>query len=87
MQNLIGIRPLGVAPHIHEIHVKTEHFAVGVKDNDTTKTAYKKIVVLQSWHIYTRTRTIAMFYLNCKIVRTCDFCDINPLKVFKINSH
>jgi len=28
----------------------------------------------------------AMFYLKCKIVRTCDFCDINPLKGFKINS-
>jgi len=28
--------------------------------------------VLQSWHIFTRTRTIAMFYLKCEIVRTCD---------------
>jgi len=50
-----------------------------VKDNDTTKTANRpiKIVVLQSWHIFTRTRTTAMFYLKCKIVR--DFSDINPL--------
>jgi len=37
------------------------------------KTPKIKIVVLQSWHIVTRTRTIAMFYLKCKIVRTCDF--------------
>jgi len=29
----------------------------------------------------------AMFYLKCKIFRTCDFCDRNPLKGFKINSH
>jgi len=29
--------------------------------------------VLQSWRIFTRTRTIAMFYLKCKIVRACDF--------------
>jgi len=55
------------------IYVKTEHFTIGVKDNDTTKTANIKIVLLQSWHIFTRTRTIAMFYLKCKIVRTCDF--------------
>jgi len=52
---------------------KTEHFTLSVKDNDTTKTANIKIVMLQSWHIFTRTRTIAMFYLKCKIVRTCDF--------------
>jgi len=69
-----------------EIYVKTEHFTVGVKDNDTTKTANIKIVVLQSWHIFTTTRTIAMFYLKCKIVRTCDFCDRNSLKGVKINS-
>jgi len=25
-------------------------------------------------------------YGKCKIVRTCDFCDRNPLKGFKINS-
>jgi len=53
--------------------LKTEHFTVCVKDNDTTKTANTKICVLQSWHIFTRTRTIAMFYLKCKIVLTCDF--------------
>jgi len=29
--------------------------------------------VLQSWHIFTTTRNIAMFYLKCKIVHTCDF--------------
>jgi len=51
------------------------------------KTANIKIVVLQAWHIFTRTRTIVMFYLKCKIVRTCDFCDRNPLNGFKINSH
>jgi len=28
--------------------------------------------VLQAWHIFTRTRTIAMFYLKYKIVRTRD---------------
>jgi len=69
------------------IYVKTEHFTLGlrVKDNDSTKTANIKIV-LQSWHIFTRTRTIAMFYLKCKIVRTCVFCDKNPLKGFKIYS-
>jgi len=39
---------------------KTEHFTLGVKDNETTKTANIKIVVLQSWHIFTRTRTIAV---------------------------
>jgi len=38
-------------------------------------------------HNFTRTRTIAMFYIWYKIVRTCDFCDRNPLKGFKINSH
>jgi len=65
---------------------KTENFTLCVKDNDTTKTVIIKIVVLQSWHIFTRTRTIAMFYLKCKIVRTCDFCDRNPLQGFKINS-
>jgi len=52
----------------------------------TQKTANIKIVVLQSWDIYTRTRTIAMFYLKCKSVRICDFCDTNPLKGFKIKS-
>ena len=51
------------------------------------KTAKIKIVVLQAWHIFTRTRTIAMFYLKCKIVRTCDFCDKNPLNGFKNISH
>jgi len=51
------------------------------------KTANIKIVVLQSWHIFTRTRTIAMFYLKYKIFRTRDFCDRNPFKSFKINSH
>jgi len=45
-----------------------------------------KIVVLQSLHIFTRTHTIAIFYLKCKIVCTCDFCDKNPLKGVKINS-
>jgi len=55
------------------IHVKTEHFTVGVKNNDTIKSANIKMAVLQSWHIVIRTRTIAMFYLKCKIVRTCDF--------------
>jgi len=61
------------------------HFVL--KTNDTTKTAnIFKIVVLQSWHIFTRTRTIAMFYLKCKIVRACDFCDRYPFKGFKINS-
>jgi len=44
-----------------QIYLKTEHFTVVVKENDTTKTANIKIVVLQSWHISTRTRTIAMF--------------------------
>jgi len=29
--------------------------------------------MLQAWHMSTGTRTIAMFYLKCKIVRTCDF--------------
>ena len=28
--------------------------------------------MLQAWHIFTRTRTIAMYYLKSKIVRTCD---------------
>jgi len=55
-----------------EIYVKTEYVALCDKDNDTTQTANIKIVVLQSWHMFTRTRTIAMFYLQCKIVRTCD---------------
>ena len=66
---------------------KTKHFKQCVKDNDTTKTANIKSFVLQAWHIFTRTRTIAMFYLKCKIVRTCDFCDKNPLNGFKNNSH
>jgi len=39
---------------------KTDHFTLGVKDYDTTKTADIKIVVLQSWHIFTRTRNIAV---------------------------
>jgi len=51
------------------IYVKTEHFTLCVKDNDTTQTAN---VVLQAWHIFTRTRTIAMFYFIYKIVHTCD---------------
>jgi len=42
-------------------------------DNDITQTANIKIVVLQSWHISTRNRTIAIFYIKFKIVRTCDF--------------
>jgi len=42
------------------------------KDNDTTKTANIKIDVLQAWHIFTRTRTIAMLYLKYKFVLTCD---------------
>jgi len=67
------------------IYVKTEHFTVAVKDNDTTKTANIN-VVLQTWHFFTRTRTIAMFYLKYKLVRTCDFCDRNPLKDFEIKS-
>jgi len=49
--------------------LKAEHFTLCIKDNDTTKLANIKIVVL----IFTRTRTIAKFYLKCKIVRTCDF--------------
>jgi len=53
------------------IYVKTEHVILCVKDNDRTKTANIKMVVLQAWHIFTRTRTIAMFYLKYKIVRTC----------------
>jgi len=36
----------------------TEHFSLCVKNNDTSKTANKKMVVLQAWHIFTRTRTI-----------------------------
>jgi len=70
------------------MYVKTEHFTLRVKNYDTTKTANIKIVVLQFWHIFTRTRrpTIVVLYLKCKIVRTRDFCDINPLKGFKINS-
>jgi len=47
----------------NNVHVKTEHFTICAKDNDTTKTANIKIGVLQSWHIFTRTRTIAMFYV------------------------
>jgi len=58
---------------LNVIYVKTEQFTLCVKDNDTTKTANIKIAVLQSWHIFIRTRTIAMIYLKCKIVRTCDF--------------
>jgi len=42
------------------IYVTTEQFTIDVKDNDTTKTVNIKIVVLQSWHIFTRTRTIAV---------------------------
>jgi len=53
------------------IYVKTEHFTLCANDNDATKTASIKMVVLQACHIFTRTRTIAMFYLKCKIVRTC----------------
>jgi len=30
------------------------------------------MVVLQAWYIFTRTRTIAMFYLKFKIVHTCE---------------
>jgi len=56
-----------------EVGLLVRYLQCDVKDNDTTKTANIKIVVLQSWHIFTRTRTIAMFYLKFKIVRTCDF--------------
>jgi len=64
---------------------KTENFTLGV--TDTTKTTNIKIVVLQAWHIFTRTRTIAVFYLKYEIVRTYDFCDKNSFNSFKINSH
>jgi len=51
---------------------KTEHFTC-VKDNDPiSKAANIIIVVLQTSHIFTRTRTIAIVLLKCKIVRTCD---------------
>jgi len=52
-----------------------------------TQQKLQKIVVLQVWHIFTRTRTTAMLYLKCKIVRTCDFYNRNLLNGFKINSH
>jgi len=55
------------------IYVKTEHFTLCVKDDDTTTTANIKIVVLQYWHIFIRTRAFAKFYSKGKIVRTCDF--------------
>jgi len=58
---------------------KTEHFTLCVEDKDTTKTANIKIGVLHFWHIFNRTRTIAMFNLKFKIVSACDFCDRNPL--------
>jgi len=32
-----------------------------------------KIVVVQAWQIFTRTRIIALFYLKYNIVRSCDF--------------
>jgi len=63
----------GLAVCKYNISKKTEHFTLRVKDNDTTKTVNIQIVVWQTWHILTRTRTIAMFYLKCIIVRTCDF--------------
>jgi len=47
---------------ICDLCIKTEHFSLCVKDNDTTKTANIKIVVLQALHMFTRTCTIAMFY-------------------------
>jgi len=72
---------------IYVIYVKTEHFTLGVKDNDTTKTGNIKIALLQSSHTFTTTHTIAMLYLKCKIVRICDFCDKNPLKGFKNYSY
>jgi len=68
------------------MYVKTEHFTLCVKDNDTSKTANIKSVVLQACYNFTITRTIAMFYLKCKIVCTCNICDRNPLNGFKINS-
>jgi len=67
------------------MHVKNWTFTLCVKDNDTTKTANIKIVLLQVWDIFTTTHNIAMFYLNV-IVRTCAVFDINPLNGFKINS-
>jgi len=75
---------------LNNIYVKKlKHLTLCVQDNDRTKTANKKIVVLQAWYIFTRTRTIAMCYFKCKLARgtTCDFCDRNPLNGFKINSH
>jgi len=68
------------------IYVKKLNIIHYVLRTMTTKTTNIKSVVLQSWHIFTRTRTIAMFYLKCKIIRSCDLCDRNPLKGFKINS-
>jgi len=65
----------------YTIMLKTEHFTLCVKDIDTTKIENIKSVVLQSWHIFTRTRTFTMFHLKCKIVPTCDFSDRNPLKL------
>jgi len=51
---------------------KTLHFTLCVKDYDTTKPANIKIVVLQAWHIFTRTCTVAMLYLQFRptIVRS-----------------
>jgi len=43
------------------------------------KTSNIEMIVLQAWHIFTGTRTIAMLFLICKIVLTCKFFDIIQL--------
>jgi len=56
---------LSCAIEAEDNYLCTEHFTLCVKDNDTTKTANIKIVVLRAWHIFTRTRTIIAM-LNLK---------------------
>jgi len=70
--NRLTLTEMWLCTKTASIYVKTEHFTLCVKDNDTKKSANIKNFVLQAWHIFTRTRIIAMFRWNCKIARTCD---------------
>jgi len=71
------------------IYVQTEHFTLCVKYKDTTTTANIKIVVLQSWHIFTRIRTIDMFwaYLNVKLSEYVDNEAVAATSVNNFKNH
>jgi len=63
--------------YVKKLKLKIVHC---VKDNDTINTVNIKMVALQVWHIITRTRTIAMFYLKCKIARGLHVTSVTEIR-------